>query len=76
MSLTGVYNTLVAAFTASTLETAGRIALGLHVGRLLKVVLNIECKNGDWYVFGGASAACQGFRGEIGGGGLNGGAGR
>ena len=41
MSLTGVYNVLVAAFTASTLETAGRIALGLHIGRLLKVRYSI-----------------------------------
>ncbi|CAN0190841.1 unnamed protein product [Ascophyllum nodosum] len=35
-SLTCAYNALFASFTASTLQTAGRIALGLHIGSLLK----------------------------------------
>ncbi|CAN0190711.1 unnamed protein product [Ascophyllum nodosum] len=35
-SLTSVYNALITSFTASTLQTAGQITLGLHIGSLLK----------------------------------------
>lgn len=35
--LRGLYGALITSFTASTYQTAGQIALGLHVGTLLKV---------------------------------------
>ncbi|CAB1103414.1 unnamed protein product [Ectocarpus sp. CCAP 1310/34] len=38
-SLRGLYNGLITSFTASTYQTAGQIALGLHVGTLLKTHL-------------------------------------
>lgn len=36
-SVGGLYSALVASFTASTIQTAGQITLGLHMGNLLKV---------------------------------------
>ncbi|CAM9840696.1 unnamed protein product, partial [Ectocarpus sp. 13 AM-2016] len=38
-SLRGLYSGLITSFTASTYQTAGQIALGLHVGTLLKTHL-------------------------------------
>ncbi|CBN73938.1 expressed unknown protein [Ectocarpus siliculosus] len=35
-SFNGVYNALIACFTASTIQTAGQFTLGLHIGNLLK----------------------------------------
>ncbi|CAN0274402.1 unnamed protein product, partial [Laminaria digitata] len=35
-SLGGIYSALVASFTASTIQTAGQVTLGLHIGNLLK----------------------------------------
>ncbi|CAB1100902.1 unnamed protein product [Ectocarpus sp. CCAP 1310/34] len=35
-SFNGVYNALIASFTASTIQTAGQFTLGLHIGNLLK----------------------------------------
>ncbi|CAM9240792.1 unnamed protein product [Ectocarpus sp. 12 AP-2014] len=35
-SFNGVYNALIASFTASTIQTAGQVTLGLHIGNLLK----------------------------------------
>ena len=35
----GLYSALITSFTASTYQPAGQLALGLHVGTLLKVVL-------------------------------------
>eukprot|EP00904_Undaria_pinnatifida_P002791 jgi/Undpi1/12512/HiC_scaffold_6.g02181.m1 len=35
-SVGGLYSALVASFTASTIQTAGQITLGLHMGNLLK----------------------------------------
>lgn len=37
-SIGGVYNALVTSFTASTIQTAGQLTLGLHMGSLLKVI--------------------------------------
>lgn len=36
-SINGLYGALITSFTASTIQTAGQLTLGLHVGSLLKV---------------------------------------
>lgn len=41
-SLRGLYNAFVTSFTASTIEPAGKVTLGLHIGNLLKVILQIN----------------------------------
>lgn len=42
--LRGLYGALITSFTASTYQTAGQIALGLHVGTLLKVSEVLGCR--------------------------------